>query len=188
MKPITAALLVAAGVMSAGSARAEDVTDAPVRIDASSAVMLEHVDEKGDAIAVCIAPCDRRLDTGAEYRIHGSGIRPSNVFRLEEASTTIATKPKSNGSFDAGVVLLGLSGAFMVAGALAVALPFVLSPNNNHADEMVAAFISTPLFAAGLATGIPGTVLVANNWQSSARPLSMRTGRGVTLPLVSVSF
>jgi hypothetical protein len=188
MKPLTVALALSVSLTASVSARAENTTDAQVRIDASSEIVLEQVDPDGEAIVVCNAPCDRRLDTGADYRIHGSGVRPSGVFRVQPDSATIATKLKSNGSFNTGVVLLALSGVFMVGGALAVALPFVARPNEGQSNEVIAAFVSAPLFAAGLGTGIPGTILVVSNYQSGARPLPTRTGRGVTVPIVSLSF
>ncbi len=187
MKPVTLVLSLAVGLTVSLSARAQSATLAPVRIDASSDVVLELVQE-GEVGVVCRAPCDRRLDTEVDYRISGRDVRPSSLFRVQPESTTIAIKPKSNGSFEAGVILLAISGAFMVGGALAVALPFVISPNGGQGDEVAAAILSAPLFTAGLATGIPGTILVANNYQSGARPLPTRTGRAVTVPLLSLSF
>ncbi len=89
------AVAVALGLAFAAPARADGTLQ--VHLDASSKVVLERVDEDGDAALACRAPCDVALDADALYRIDGDGLRPSSPFHLRSADgQRVVITPRSS--------------------------------------------------------------------------------------------
>ncbi len=187
MNHATSVITLGLALLVSASARAES-TLAPVRVDASSQVVLERVDSSGDTHVVCRAPCDQPLETSAKYRINGDDIRPSNVFTVAPETSAIAAHPRSSGGLTTGIVLLAISAAFTIGGVAAIVAPFVISPYGDLSLQLLAsAFVATPLFVASLATGVPGTILVVNHFQSTADSLSPPRV-APSRPIVSFAF
>jgi hypothetical protein len=84
--------------MFAAPAHAQSDDGVRVHLDASDAVMLQQKIGR-DWIDSCYAPCDRKLDGDARYRIEGNGVRPSSPFSLHatslEGSETIVVRDPS---------------------------------------------------------------------------------------------
>jgi hypothetical protein len=95
------------------AAFADDVKPPIVHVDASSAMVVERIDEYGDTAVVCRAPCDKPLEPNALYQLSGDGVRASNRVRftahpgVDEINVRVA--PRSSSGFLAGMVLPGLT-------------------------------------------------------------------------------
>jgi hypothetical protein len=160
------ASFIAAALAVATPARAEHT--ARVHVDASSAVVLERVDH-GHVAPACRAPCDATLDADGRYRVAGDGIRPSAPFKLDArggAGVVVSPRTRSSSSFVTGILLTSIATAFLAGGVGSSVGAFLLSKSNVVAGAFVLFGVALPCFAASLATGIPGTVMLVSNVHS----------------------
>ena len=115
-------LLVGAALSTiASSAYAQADDGVRVHLDAADDVMLQQKIGR-EWIDSCYAPCDRKLDGDARYRIEGNGVRPSSPFSLHatslEGSETIVVTPAYDAARGAGFVLIGLGAGGILIGSL----------------------------------------------------------------------
>jgi hypothetical protein len=113
-------LLVGAALSTfVSSAHAQSDDGVRVHLDANDDVVLQQKQGR-EWIDACYAPCDRKLDGDARYRIEGNGVRPSSPFSLHatslEGSETIVVTPSYVSTRDAGFVLVGVGAAGIFVG------------------------------------------------------------------------
>jgi hypothetical protein len=169
-----------------------------VESELGTRVVVERVDDHGRAAAVCVAPCDERLDPRGTYRLSSDTFRTTNRFRIEttERAVDVRVEPRTKGTLVSAVVLMTVSGLFATGGAAAIAWGALDTRINNVG---VATAIAIPMITVSLATGIPGVVLLAKSVQSRATvtaadravaATSNATPRpaGFTVPILTKTF
>jgi hypothetical protein len=138
-----------------------------VHLEASDDARLERdITGDGNWVSVCAAPCDKPLPISGDYRIGGSTMRPSRVFRLPGAQGDRVLVTASGGSkagFYGGIALTAVSGpvvfvSFFIAGIASL----VASSSGDHGAATAAAAGWT-VFAVSAAGLIGGIVLIVNN-------------------------
>ena len=149
----------------AQSAQAQSADHVRVHLDARDGVILQQ--KKGrEWVDVCFAPCDRRVDGDARYRIEGPGVRPTNPFSLRatslEKSETLVVRPSYVGTRNAGFVLVGVGAAgVFVAGVLAWVA--VVSSENCGGSSIQSTtqceVVDRNLIVTGLVTAISGAIV-----------------------------
>lgn len=109
----------------AGSVAAVKEPGAFVHVEADPAVRIQKRNVDHSWLHTCYAPCDQELDTTAEYRVVGDGIRTSAPFNLAAKPrdrVVVHVSTGSNGGLAGGIVLAGLGLPTALAGLLIVAI------------------------------------------------------------------
>lgn len=92
-----------------------------VHLETSDDVELE-MQQSGQWITVCHAPCNRPLPLDANYRINGSGIRTSAPFRLQRGATNLLVDASSSTlhGFSIAITVVGVVGAVPALGVTSI--------------------------------------------------------------------
>jgi hypothetical protein len=162
----------APAIALAESANAEKPAKVYVHIGTTDAVVLERYTKRyfdSEYLPLCTAPCDEWVPAEGQYRIAGTGVRPSMPFELRGARVDLHVAPASSSAYDAGKVVMivgavdvGVTGGLLVAGILlsAVIGPFADGPpdsggpslgaNQAVVDLAIAAGVGAVLMGVGI--------------------------------------
>lgn len=148
---------------------------------------------------VCSAPCEATVPRGS-YRIDGDGVRPSHSFEVDPTNggdrIVLRVKPASEAGHTAGLVLLGVGSAALVAGVVlaflggltegfAGLLCFLPPCTNGGAAELAAGAATLTL---GGTFVFVGAALTVSNAASTVTQSAEPAARAFTFPLVGVRF
>lgn len=92
-----------------------------VHLETSDDVELE-MQQNGQWVTVCHAPCNRPLPLDANYRINGSGLRTSTPFRLQRGATNLMVEASSSTlhGFSIAITVVGVVGAAPALGVTSI--------------------------------------------------------------------
>jgi len=151
----------------------------PARADDAPARVYVHVRDAPPELVIeewgavweiaCKGECDRALDVDGTYRMSGAGIRASKPFQLaaENGNVVLDFQKRSSRGFSAGVALTVTGATFLATGlAVGIGSLFLAMNAGGFADGVIAAvggLAAAGSTVIGLATLIPGLVLMANN-------------------------
>lgn len=147
---------------ASAKAKTEQPAEVTVMLHVSSpSIVAVEREETGEL--VCTSPCDRPVPATGRYRIGGR--RPSKPFTLaaRDGAAKLTVDPASNRNFWGGIAGLGVGGALVAGGVVALALGYAdqravpdaggTVTDTTYTDTMT---LGTVLVIAGATAGIWG--------------------------------
>ena len=157
-----------------------------VHLESSRSVRLARLEPtRGTWDSMCDSPCDKQVPVEGDYRIEGTGIRPSKQFSLQGKAgdrVVIDVNAASKGWFAAGIVGTGVGVLTVVIGLYIVAVGAIgksldtsfcsgtattgCGTKSETSSDSVKAAGWTVFGVGAVATGL-GVIALASNWRSS---------------------
>lgn len=134
------------------------------------------VEREDTGEVVCSSPCDRPVPAAARYRIGGA--RPSRPFTLDArgGAAKLTVAPASNREFWGGVAGLGVGGALLAGGVVALAVGYANQgtvpdaggtiTDTTYTDTMT---LGAVLIVAGAAAGLWGGATALSNLRTTVQ-------------------
>jgi len=164
-----------AAILLSSSAFAEGPAFVHVRATETPVVLERLHDGSGRWDAVCRSPCSATVDSAADYRIAGDGIRRSRVLTFQKPFNVVTPTPAFNAAFAIGIGAIVTGSVFLTGGVVGASFAGVVATLLCNPDpECRNVFFGLTTAGIGVAISaavaiVVGVVLVTRNAATDVR-------------------